>query len=174
MKKKSLLFSVSHMYNSRMNEHKNLFRTEMFVFLKRITYYLVSMDSWTSWYQWQHNSRQPCPGRCHSGNSVWFEWQYSQNKKYYYKKKSHAEWQKYWESSSQIKGKHLFRIMPKISRKPWFDTLELYRSLSVQIVSLRIGLAITPEYLYRIDFRNDPFCDCGSDEVGDINQTITI
>ena len=35
---------------------------------------------------------------------------------------------------------------------------------------LRIGHAITPEYLYRICFRNDPFCDCGSDDVGDINH----
>ena len=40
----------------------------------------------------------------------------------------------------------------------------------IQIIRLRIGHAITPEYLYRIGFRNDPFCDCGSDEVGDINH----
>lgn len=86
------------------------------------------------------------------------------------KKKSYVEWQKYWESSSRIKGRHLFNIMPKIPNKPWFDSFELYRSLSVQLIRLRIGHAITPEYLHRIGLKSDPFCECEFGRVGDINH----
>lgn len=84
------------------------------------------------------------------------------------KRKAFKDWQNLWTLSSQHKGKHLFSIMPTIPERPWFDVFPLFRRLTIQIIRLRLGHSLTPEYLHRIGVRETPFCSCG--DLGDLNH----
>ena len=60
--------------------------------------------------------------------------------------------------------------MPLVPNKPWFNDITLCRKIITLLIRLRIGDAATPKHLFKIKMKENPFCDCGENIVGDRNH----
>lgn len=78
-------------------------------------------------------------------------------------------WDKDWDHTSTVKGRHYRQIQSAIPIKPWFFKLKLSKRATTVLIRMRLGHTCTPAHLARMKIINDPSCDCG-DDFGDVNH----
>ena len=75
-------------------------------------------------------------------------------------KEVHKEWDKQWQKYIQNHAKYYGSIQPQIPRKHWITT-SIPRRLTTLFTRFRMGTIQTPQYLHRIQKRENPLCICG-------------
>ena len=79
-------------------------------------------------------------------------------------------YQQEWRETSKIRGSHLYKIMPTIPKKPWYNDITLNRKIISLLIRLRLGHTTTPKHLFQMKIKDNPLCNCG--EIGDINHLV--
>ena len=74
-------------------------------------------------------------------------------------------------NSSKIKNSSLFNVMPLVANKPWSNDVNLCRKIITLLYKIEdLTHPATPKYLFKIKMKENPFCDCGENIVGDLNH----
>lgn len=80
------------------------------------------------------------------------------------KKKIEDNWKSEWKLSLDVKGSFYKLIQSEFSFTPWFRKQPyINRRHITTIIRMRVGHCLTPAYLYRINRRESPDCDCGEE-----------
>lgn len=77
-------------------------------------------------------------------------------------------WNRLWERSGRIKGKHYFCIQPQVRTKPWFSNIKLSKIVTSILIRMRLGHTTCPAHLARFGIISSPLCDCG--DFGDLDH----
>ena len=86
-------------------------------------------------------------------------------------KEIHKVWDNEWKKYIQYCAKFYGSIQPQIPRKHWITTT-LSRRLTTLFIRLRMGICQTPQYLHRIEEKENPLYSC--EKYGNLDHTLML